>query len=205
MTSRSTKPPSIKSAKPSPPGDAHTPPLHGDAGSLHQGEPVFLAVGKLRRPHGVHGEIIMDVLTDFPERIHQGITLYVGPDHQPLKLRSLRGHAAGMLVAFDGYHTPEQASELRNQIAYVPAADRPPLPVGEYYHHQLIGLKVVDEKGEVLGKVTEILATGATDVYVVRPEMGAEILIPAADEFILDTDLERGMLRVHVAPGLLPE
>ena len=108
-------------------------------------------------------------------------------------------------MAFEGYDTPEQAGKLRNQLAYVPTADRPPLPDGEYYHHQLIGLKVISEQGEVLGKVTEILATGANDVYVVRAEIGAEILIPAVDEFVRAVDLERGELRVHLAPGLLPE
>ncbi len=196
MTSHPTVPPSIEDASSSP---------SGDAGSPQKGEPVFLAVGKLHRPHGVRGEIIMDVLTDFPERLQVGITLYVGPDHRPLRLRSHRQHAAGMLVAFDGYNTPEKAGELRNHYVYVTTADVPPLPEGEYYHHQLIGLKVVDEVGKVLGKVTEILATGANDVYIVRPEIGTEILIPAVDEYILDTDLERGELRVHVAPGLLPD
>ena len=196
MTSRSTVPPSIEDASSSP---------SGDAGSPQKGEPVFLAVGKLRRPHGLHGEIIMDVLTDFPERLHLGMTLYVGPEHLPLRLRSDRRHTAALLVAFEGYDTPERAGELRNQLAYVTTADRPPLPEGEYYHHQLIGLKVISEQGEVLGKVTEILATGANDVYIVRAEIGSEILIPAVDEFVRAVDLERGELRVHLAPGLLPE
>ena len=196
MTSRSTLPSPIE--------DASSPPS-GDAGSPQKGEPVFLAVGKLRRPHGLHGEIIMDVLTDFPERLHRGTTLYVGPEHQPLQIRSHRWHTAAMLVAFEGYNTPEQASELRNQIAFVLTADLPPLPEGEYYHHQLIGLKVISEQGEMLGTVTEILATGASDVYVVRPKIGAEILIPAVDEFVQAIDLESGEMRVHVVPGLLPD
>jgi 16S rRNA processing protein RimM len=196
MTSRSTTPQSLEIANSS---------LSGDAGSPVRGEPVFLAVGKLRRPHGVHGEMLMDVLTDFPERLHPGMLLYVGPKHQLLRLHGLRQHGSALLVTFDGYETPEKVGELRNHLAYVTAADRPPLPEGEYYHHQLIGLKVVSEQGENLGVVTEIFATGANDVYVVRPELGGEILIPAVDEFILAVDLERGEIRVHLSPGLLPE
>jgi 16S rRNA processing protein RimM len=196
MTSRSTVPPSIEDARPSP---------SGDAGSPQRGEPVFLAVGKLHRPHGLHGEIIMDVLTDFPERLKRGMTLYAGPEHRPLRLSSHRPHAAALLVAFEGFLTSEQVGELRNQIVYVTAADRPALPEGEYYHHQVIGLKVISEQGEMLGKVTEILATGANDVYVVRAQTGPEILIPAVDEFVRNIDLERGELRVHVTPGLLPD
>jgi 16S rRNA processing protein RimM len=200
MTSRKTAPPSIEDASKS----SSTSPS-GDAGSPQNGEPVFLAVGKLRRPHGLHGEIIMDVLTDFPERLQPGMTLFVGPDHQPRRLRSLRWHTAALLVAFEGMDTPEQAGEFRNQAAYVPAADRPRLPEGEYYHHQMIGLKVVSESGSALGKITEILDTGANDVYVVRAEMGPEILIPAVDDFVLAVDLERGEMRVRLAPGLLPD
>lgn len=177
----------------------------GDAGSLHKGEPVFLAVGNLRRPHGLHGEIIMDVLTDFPERLHPGITLYVGPSHLPLRLHSLRWHGSALLVVFDGYETLEQAGKLRNHLAYVTATDLPPLPEGDYYHHQIIGLQVFSEQGEILGKVSEILTTGANDVYVVRPDIGKEILIPAVDEFVVAVDLESGRLRVRLSPGLLLE
>jgi 16S rRNA processing protein RimM len=185
-------------------GIANTSPS-GDAGSLANSEPVFLAVGKLRRTHGVRGEIVMEVLTDFPERIHTGMTLYAGPEHQPLRLHSLRWHGSTLLVTFDGYETLEQVVEWRNHLLYVTAADRPPLPEGEYYHHQVLGLRVVSEQGETLGQVTEILATGANDVYVVRPDIGKEILIPAVDDFILAVDLERGELRVRLLPGLLPE
>jgi len=196
MTSRRTTSQSLEIASSSP---------DGDAGSPLKGEPVFLAVGKLRRPHGVHGEIVMEVLTDFPERLHRGMTLYVGPEYRPLRLNSHRWHGSALLVTFEGYETLEQVGELRNYQTYVTTADRPPLPEGEYYHHQIIGLKVISEAGVYLGIVTEILATGASDIYVVRPEIGKEILIPAVDEFVLAVDLERGELRVRLLPGLLPE
>ena len=70
------------------------------------------------------------------------------------------------MLTFDGYTTPESVGVLRNQILYVRTADLPPLPDGDYYHHQVIGLNVVDEAGRLLGKVTEILETGANDVLV---------------------------------------
>lgn len=191
-------------ADPQPVEDANSSPSSG-AGSQVNREPVFLAVGKLRRPHGLHGEIIMDVLTDFPERLHPGMTLYAGPQYQPLRLHSLRKHGAVLLVAFDGYETPETIGTWRNHLTYVTAADRPPLPEGEYYHHQVIGLKVIGEQGELVGWITEILAAGANDIFVVRPETGKEILIPAVDDFVLAVDLQNGQIRVRLAPGLLPE
>ena len=168
-------------------------------------EYAYLAVGKLHRPHGLHGEIIMEVLTDFPERLTAGVTLYVGSTHTPLRLQKVRWQDKGMLVSFQGFTTPEAAGELRNQIVYVSAADRPALAEGEYYHHQIIGLQVFTQAGESLGKVIDILETGANDVFVVRPHNGREILIPNIDEVILNIDLEKGHVIIHLLPGLLPD
>jgi 16S rRNA processing protein RimM len=179
--------------------------LTPSTGSPPSGEPVFLAVGKLRRPHGVHGEMIMDILTDFPERLRPGVMLYLGAERQPQRVQKLRAYNKGLLIAFEGYLTPESLTRFRNQIAWVRADDRPPLPAGEYYHHQWIGLRIVDEKGKPLGRIMEILETGANDVLVVQPEFGAEMLLPVIDQVILDVNLEAGEMRVHVLPGILNE
>ena len=172
-------------------------------GSPESGEPVFLAVGKLHRPHGLRGEVFMSEQTDFPERIKPGDVVFVGVEHHPVHIRSRRPHAKGLLVAFDEYHSREDVGELRNKVVFVRADDRPPLPEGEYYHHQLIGLRVVTDGDLELGILAEILETGANDVYIVRPESGPDVLLPAIEETILDIDLEAGILRVHLLPGLL--
>jgi 16S rRNA processing protein RimM len=175
------------------------------AGSPGSGEPAFLVIGKLRRPHGLRGELLMDVHTDFPERIKRGVVVFAGPRRSALQVRSRRWAGPALLIAFEGYDSPEAAGELRNQWLYVRADDRPPLPEGEYYHHQLIGLRVVSEQGQELGELAEILETGANDVYLVRPESGSDVLIPAVAEFIRSIDLERGVMIIHVIPGLLSE
>lgn len=175
------------------------------AGSPPGGEPVFLAVGKLRRPHGVKGEMLMEVLTDFPDRLTPGMTVYVGSVHQPLVFLSCRWHIKALLVKFVGYPDRESVADLRNQLVYLHAQDRPDLPEGEYYHHQVLGLRVVNDEGRPLGDVVEILETGANDVFVVRNETGKEILLPVIDEVILNIDLVRGELRVHLLPGLVPD
>jgi 16S rRNA processing protein RimM len=168
-------------------------------------EPAYLVIGKLRRPHGVHGEMLMDVITDFPERIEAGITVFVGQQYQPQIIQSVRRNAGTLLIAFEGFNTPEEVGALRNAYLYVPAADRPPLPEGEYYHHQLIGLPVVTDEGQKLGVLAEILENAANDIYVVRPDLGPEILLPAIDTVILDIDLQQGEIRVHLLAGLLPD
>ena len=76
------------------------------------GEPEYLVVGFLRRPHGVHGEIIMDLHTDFPERLRKGRQLYIGENYKPMKLATHRLHGQGMLVSFQGLETPEAAGQF---------------------------------------------------------------------------------------------
>ncbi len=175
------------------------------AGSPDKGEPVFLVVGKIRRPHGVRGEMVMEVETDFPERLKSGVVLYVGEEHRPLTLTGCRANDTTLLVSFRGYSSPEAAGELRNQLVFVRADDRPPLPEGEYYHHQLIGMRVEDESGEFLGELVQILETGANDVYLIRPRQGPEFLIPAIQSVVLEISVENRVMRIHLLPGLVPE
>jgi len=166
-------------------------------GSPQTGEPVYLAVGRLRRPHGVEGEIIMDVLTDFPERLRVGRTLFAGPDYEPVKLASIRGAETEKIVKIVGYDLPETVGRFRNVILYVKAADVPKLPEGQYYHHQLLGLAVVDESGQLLGKLDQILVTGANDIYVVKTPDNKELLLAAIEEVVLEINLEKGEIRVR--------
>ena len=175
------------------------------AGSPDSGEPAFLAVGKLRHAHGVHGEILMEVFTDFPDRLQPGSILYLGQEERQLRLIKCRGHREGLLMTFEGYSTPEEIGQFRNQMVFVKSEDRPPLAEGEYYHHQLIGLRVVTREGESIGMVTEILETGASDVLVVRQDTGPEVLIPIADAFIQGIDLARSVITVQMIPGMLAE
>ncbi|MCJ7586130.1 MAG: ribosome maturation factor RimM [Anaerolineales bacterium] len=175
------------------------------AGSPSAGEPALLVVGKIRRPHGVAGEALVEIYTDFPERLAPKTLIFVGAAHQPLTIRKRRPHKDGLLLAFEDITTPEQVGLLRNLMISISAADRPPLPEGEYYHHQILGLSVVDEDGQELGKLAEILETGANDVYVVTRDDGTELLLPAISDVLLDIDLPRKTMRVHLLPGLIRE
>jgi 16S rRNA processing protein RimM len=175
------------------------------AGSPSPGEPVFLVVGKLRRPHGVHGEMIMDVYTDFPERLEAGVGVYIGEAYQPILIKSLRRHGNAMLLALSGFDTPEEVGVFRNQLLYVRSDDRPALPEGDYYHHQIVGLRVVDRSGKSLGTVVDILETGANDILVIEKLDRSELMVPVIDSVVLKIDLSAGELCVDLLPGLLPE
>ena len=178
-------------------------PYPQSSGSPAQGEPVFLVIGRIRRPHGVHGEMLMEVITHFPERIQPQTTVFVGPKHLPMRVLTRRWHQKNLLITFEGYSDREAAATLRNQLVYIRADSLPRLPDGEYFHHQLIGLRVQTMSGQDLGSLIEILETGANDVYVVRSESGKELLLPAIESVILEVDLDNGALKVNVLPGLL--
>jgi 16S rRNA processing protein RimM len=85
----------------------------------------------------------------------------------------------------------------------VPATNRPELPEGEYYHHQLVGLNVVTDEGHELGVLADILETGANDVYVVRAADGNETLLPAIPSVVLEVKLADRQMRVHLLDGLI--
>jgi 16S rRNA processing protein RimM len=164
--------------------------------------PEFLVIGKVRRPHGVHGEMVAELHTDFPENIKPKKTLYVGEKHVEVVIVSLRQHNEGLLLGLEGITTPELAGRFRNQVLCIAAAEASKLAPGEYYFHELLDMDVMDEADKPLGTLVEILETGANDVYVVRTSTGAELLLPAIPEVILDVDLVAKKMHVHLLPGL---
>lgn len=167
------------------------------------GESIYLAIGFLRRPHGVMGEIIMDLHTDFPDRIKPGRKVYIGEKHDAFTIGSVRAHGNGLLIKLLGFDSPETAGRFRNQWMYVKSSEVPPLPEGRYYKHELIGLTVMTDAGEKLGELDEVLETGANDVYIVVKEDGKEILLPAIPDVVLDVDMTDKVIKVHIIDGLL--
>ncbi len=140
----------------------------------------------------------MDILTDFPERLRVGKTVFAGDDHLPLKISSIRKITGGGLIAFEGYDDYEAVEALRNKVLYVRSTDLPVLPNGEYYFHQIIGLTAIGEDGTAIGVVVEILETGANDVYIVRKEDGGEILLPDIESVIRQVDLKARTITVRL-------
>ncbi len=180
------------------------PPSFDPTGSP-SGEPVFLAIGQLGKPHGIQGEINMNILTDFPERILAGTLLFIGAEHHPIKVRRVRPAGKKLLLTLDGFQSRERAEELRNLLVCVLQAELPPLLEGEYYHHEILGLRVQAEDGQDLGVLEEILPTGANDVYLIRLPDGRELLLPVIEGILLNVDLENKVMRVRVLPGSMPE
>jgi 16S rRNA processing protein RimM len=175
-----------------------------DSGSPTTGEPVYLVVGYLRRAHGVRGEMVMEIQTDFPERLKPKTEVFVGEHYQPMTIASVRNHSQGLIIKFTELSKPEDTARYRNQLVYVTAADRPSLPKGQFYYFQLIGFDVAEEE-KPIGKLTEIMQTGANDVYIVTKPDGKEILLPVIPSVVLDIDADRRLIRVHLLDGLVEE
>ena len=171
-------------------------------GSSNPDEPLYLAVGKLRRPHGINGEILMEVLSDFPERIVHGRHVFIGEGHTEFVIDNARPHARGLIVSIQSIHDRTQAESFRNEMVYIPSSDVITLSEDTYYHHQLIGLEVRTEKNDSIGTIAEILETGANDVYLIKTLDGKEILIPAIKSVVLNIDLEMGKIIVDLPEWL---
>jgi len=167
-------------------------------GSPQTGEPEYLTIGKLRRTHGVRGEIIMDALTDFPDTIKTGMAVYIGTHHKQQVISSIRPTDKTFLIAFEDFDDCDKVGIFRNQYVFIKTMDAAPLEEGKFYQHQVVGMEVIDESGTSLGKICEIINTGANDVYVIQPLAGNEILIPAIKGVILEVDINAGKMRVRL-------
>ncbi len=171
-------------------------------------QPPFLLLGRVLRPHGVRGEVRIEVLTAYPERIVPGRRVFIGSDPQDPQSASAhvvtrsRKHQKMLILQFEGIGNREAAEALRGQFVMVTLDDAVPLEEDEFYLFQLIGLAVYTDEGEHLGRITDVIETGANDVYVVRGPRG-EVLLPAIDECILELDIEGGKVTVHLMDGLL--
>jgi 16S rRNA processing protein RimM len=171
-------------------------------------QPPFLLLGQILRPHGIRGELRVNVLTAYPERIGPDMVVYLGSDPDSpatstgYKVVQARTHQQYLILQLEGITDRDAADRLREQYVMVELDHAVPLAEDEFYLYQAIGLSVFTDEGEALGRVVEILETGANDVYVVQGPRG-EILLPSIEDCILDVDIEAGKMTVHLLDGLL--
>lgn len=165
----------------------------------------FVAVGVVLTSFGLHGDIKVEPLTDFPERYDAGQTLWLAGE--PRRVERSRWQNRVVYVKLSGIDTPEAVAALRGRYLELPEAERAPLQTNEYYQSDIIGLAVETVAGVALGRVVEFLPTGANDVLVVRGDSSTqpEVLIPMIDDVVRDVDLAGGRLVVEPIDGLLPE
>jgi 16S rRNA processing protein RimM len=166
-------------------------------------------IGRLGAPRGLDGSWRFVPETDFPERLRPGRAVGLRPEGDgPVRwtvLRQVVRAGRGWSVAMRDIASREAALPFQGGLVVVRPADLPPLPPGEYYHHQLVGLTVRRADGRVLGRLERVLQTGANDVFVVRRADGREALIPAVRAAVASMCSEEGEVRLTDLPGLLDD
>lgn len=157
----------------------------------------FLDCGQIVNTHGVHGEVRAVPWADSPDFLCQFSTLYV--DGGPMEVLSSRVHKGSVILRFRGVDTVEGAMALKGKPLQIRRADAR-LPEGSFFIADIIGLPVLDQDGRELGVLKEVLSPSVQQVYVVRGDR--EILIPAVPEFILETNIADGYLKVRLIEGM---
>ncbi len=141
----------------------------------------------------------VEPLTDFLQRFDPGATVWAGG--KAYVTRRARLHGEVLLLELEGIDTREEAERLRGLLLEVPEESLPALAEGQYFRFQVLGLDVFDRRGHSLGRIEEILKTGANDVYIVR-DAESELLIPAIDTVVKEVDLGGRRMVVELIEGL---
>ena len=168
---------------------------------MKQGEIDFVTIGEILGAWGSQGKIKVAVTTDFPQRFTPQATVYI--NRQPMTIASTEWQKGKAIIKLDAIHSTEAAQQLQGQLVEIHHTQVYNLPEGEYYHFQLTGLEVWTTEGELVGKVSEVLAGVSNDNYIVHGAKG-EVLIPAIDEVIKSIDLDEGRITIEGIEGLLP-
>lgn len=173
-------------------------------------------VGVIAGAFGLHGEVKVQPETAFPERFASTPTIYLGDERTPYAIEQARAHKQQIVLQLRDVTSIEAAEALRGQRVWIPASLLMPLPEGQFYLHDVIGLEVRHVDGRVLGTVRDILSGTGNDLFVIAraPVAGAEgvilaqqddVLLPAVKAFIMRVDLEARVMIVDPIPGLFDE
>jgi 16S rRNA processing protein RimM len=164
-----------------------------------------ILIGQIVAAFGVRGQVKMKAITDQIDHLRRHIrTLYLGPKLQAYTLKGVIEHKPGLLIlTLTNVTTREQAEDLRGQDVAILESQAAPLEEGEYFIHQLYGLTVVTDQGEEIGKVREVLETGANEVLVVTRLGKSDALIPMIRDVVHDLDPASGRVVIHSIAGLL--
>lgn len=165
----------------------------------------FLLVGRSTSAFGIHGKLRVRSYTDRPDHLAQHITtVYLGADYTPYRMIGLAEHKPGLLImTLENVTTRDEAESLVRHDIFIRESEAAPLGEGEYFLHQLHGLRVETTDGTVLGQVHTVLETGANDVLVVQRPDQPDLLIPVIRSVVQQIDVPGGRLVIEVMEGLL--
>ena len=165
----------------------------------------YLEIGQIVNTFGIKGMVKVKPFTDNIERFNNLEKIYIKnkSGQTEYKIQEVKYHKNMVLIKFEGIENPEQADLLRNSYLIVDREKEEPLEPGRYYIVDMIGLDVFTDDNEYLGKLEDIYNTGSNDIYVVKNELGKQVLLPAIEDVIKNIDMDNKKVIVHLIPGLV--
>ncbi len=167
----------------------------------------WLIVGRAGKPHGVHGDILVEVITDFPERLSTGVSFGLGPDKGPQsyhEVHAVRFHKGRWLLSIVGIQSRDLIEEWRGQYLFLPELSLDELPEGYYYEHHLVGLSCRSTDGADLGTITGFDPDDTQTRIVVRRDH-QDFVVPWVPAIVVEVDLEAGVVTLDPPKGLLDD
>ena len=150
----------------------------------------WIAVGRIRRAHGLYGDVVADIETDFPDRLLAGgeVAVGAGEPERLLTVHQVRFHKGAWLLGFAGMRTLEEIETLRGLWLYLPEQPREDLPENYYYEHELLGCRCRDAAGNELGEVVALTPGGGGMLLEVRTPGGVDVLVPFVSPIVVSVD-----------------
>lgn len=165
----------------------------------------YLEIGQIVNTFGIKGMVKVNPFTDNIRRFDRLKKVYIGKNDEKkeIEIEEVKYHKNMVLIKFKGINNPDEANLLRNKYLYVDRNDEEPLEEGTYYIVDMLGLDVYTDENKLLGTLDDIYNTGSNDIYVVKNELGKQILLPAIKDVIKEVNLEEKKMIVHLIPGLV--
>ena len=166
---------------------------------------ALLQVGAISSTHGVRGEVKVFPTTDDAKRYSKlkEVILGEGADAKTLHIEGVKYFKNMVIVKFKEYNSLNEVENIKGKKLFVTRENAVRLKKDEYFVADLIGLKVIDENKNISGELTDVMQTGANDVYIINLEDGRELLLPAIKQCILDVDFENEIIKINILEGLL--
>ena len=166
----------------------------------------LIVIARVVKTRGLRGEVVADLLTDFPERfdnLKSVVGVSTGGVRRSLQIEEHWFHGSRIVFKFAGYETIDAAKELVGYELAVPSSERVELPKGSFYEWELVGCRVETIEGKTIGQVREVMQTGGVGILVVNNDAGQEAVIPMAQDICVEIDIDKKLIRVDPPEGLL--
>ena len=165
----------------------------------------YFEIGQIVNTFGIKGMVKVKPFTDDINKFDKFKKIYIKKENtkKEYQIEEVKYHKQMVLMKLKGINTPEEADLLRGSYLIINREDEEPLEEGTYYIVDLLGLEVYTDEDVLLGKLEDIYNTGSNDIYVVKDELGKQVLLPAISDVIKNIDIKNKKITVHIVSGLM--